>query len=154
MMQMPLTLCYMCESDRILLGMKKRGFGAGRWNGFGGKVEAGETIKDAARREVREEIGVLVRALRQLGTLEFVFPSEEKAFVVHVFKADAYDGVPVETEEMRPAWFPCNAIPFDAMWPDDRYWLPLFIQDTPFEGRFVFKDEDTILSSDVRVLET
>ncbi|MEK7607017.1 MAG: DNA mismatch repair protein MutT, partial [Patescibacteria group bacterium] len=36
-----LTLCFIHQSPRILLGMKKRGFGAGRWNGFGGKVEAG-----------------------------------------------------------------------------------------------------------------
>lgn len=33
----------------VLLGMKKRGFGAGKWNGFGGKVQPGETIEEAAR---------------------------------------------------------------------------------------------------------
>lgn len=34
----------------ILLGLKKRGFGEGKWNGFGGKVEPGETIHQAAAR--------------------------------------------------------------------------------------------------------
>ena len=50
-----LTLCIIHQHPRVLLGMKKRGFGMGRWNGFGGKVEAGETIEDATRREVGEE---------------------------------------------------------------------------------------------------
>ena len=44
------------EEERILLAMKKRGFGAGKFNGFGGKVEARETILEAALREF-EEVG-------------------------------------------------------------------------------------------------
>lgn len=46
--------------DQILLGMKKRGFGMGKWNGFGGKVEPGETIEEGALREMAEESGVCV----------------------------------------------------------------------------------------------
>jgi len=45
-----LTLVFIIEPDRILLGMKKRGFGAGWWNGFGGKVQPDETIEEAAKR--------------------------------------------------------------------------------------------------------
>ena len=45
-----LTLVLIHQNARILLGMKKRGFGAGWWNGYGGKVQAGETIEEAAKR--------------------------------------------------------------------------------------------------------
>ena len=45
-----LSLVLIRESARVLLGMKKRGFGQGRWNGFGGKVEKGETILQGAIR--------------------------------------------------------------------------------------------------------
>ncbi len=45
-----LTLVFVREGDKILLGLKKRGFGKGKWNGFGGKVERGETIKQATIR--------------------------------------------------------------------------------------------------------
>lgn len=38
------------ENDRILLGYKKRGLLEKKWNGFGGKVEPGETILAAAER--------------------------------------------------------------------------------------------------------
>jgi len=38
--------------------MKKRGFGVGKWNGFGGKVENGETVFDGAMRELQEECSI------------------------------------------------------------------------------------------------
>lgn len=63
-----LTLVFLREEGKVLLGMKKRGFGVGKWNGFGGKVEAGETIPDAAAREVREECGYIVKP-SELGIL-------------------------------------------------------------------------------------
>lgn len=40
------TLCYLLKDDQVLLAMKKRGFGEGKWNGPGGKVEKGETGDD------------------------------------------------------------------------------------------------------------
>lgn len=49
-----LTLLLIHQANRVLLGMKKRGFGQGRYNGFGGKVEKGETIIEAAIRETIE----------------------------------------------------------------------------------------------------
>ena len=46
-----LTLLFVQERGKLLLGMKKRGFGKGRWNGFGGKVQVGEeTIEEGAIR--------------------------------------------------------------------------------------------------------
>ena len=45
-----LTLVFVQNDNKTLLGLKKRGFGKGRWNGFGGKVEKGETIVEGAKR--------------------------------------------------------------------------------------------------------
>src|SRR3990167_5319839 len=87
-----LTLCIIHEHPRVLLGMKKRGFGEGRWNGFGGKVDAGETIEDAARREVLEECGVSVGELKKRGVLEFSFErNPEEILEVHIFKAEHFE---------------------------------------------------------------
>ena len=47
-----LTLAFIRDGERLLLGMKKRGFGAGKWNGFGGKVDPGETILQGAVRYI------------------------------------------------------------------------------------------------------
>ncbi|CAM9501116.1 unnamed protein product [Choristocarpus tenellus] len=61
----------------ILLGKKKRGFGEGKWNGFGGKVEAGETIVEASCRELLEESHLTAHQenLSKRGLLTFHVPS-------------------------------------------------------------------------------
>ena len=133
-----LTLVIVCRGDSVLLGMKKRGFGEGLWNGFGGKVEIGETIEEAARRELEEEAGLIAGQLSPVGILQFTFACEPKELEVHVFKADAYIGEPTETEEMRAAWFLHNEIPFADMWADDVHWVPLLLSGRLFKGHFHF----------------
>lgn len=133
-----LTLCVPVKDDMVLLGMKKRGFGVGRWNGFGGKVEKGETIEQGAIRELGEEAGINDGKLKKMGIIEFSFQNDEKILQVHIFKLTDFLGEPIETEEMRPQWFPFNEIPFLQMWSDDEYWFPLFLKDKLFQGKFLF----------------
>lgn len=147
-----LTLCFAVSDGQILLGMKKRGFGAGRWNGFGGKLEEGETIEEAARRELREEAGIVAHALTPVGTLTFIYAHNGSSMEVHVFRIDGYDGEPVETEEMRPQWFAFKDFPYDAAWPDDRIWMPHFLAGEKFRGTFTFSDYDTITAHTLEVL--
>ena len=133
-----LTLGMVCEEKRLLLGMKKRGFGAGRWNGFGGKVEAGESIEAAAQREMEEEVSLMPLKMTKVGILEFAFLSSTEELEVHIFKVTDYKGKPVESEEMRPQWFAWDAIPFPQMWADDEYWIPYLQSGELFRGRFLF----------------
>ena len=67
------TLCFLTKDKKVLLAMKKRGFGNGRWNGVGGKLNAGETIRQAAIREAKEEIGVTVWQMEKVAVLDFYF---------------------------------------------------------------------------------
>ena len=67
------TLCYVVRDGQVLLAMKKRGLGQGKWNGPGGKVEDGETPEQACRREFFEETGSKVLTLEAKGLIEFVF---------------------------------------------------------------------------------
>lgn len=137
------TLCLVREQDRILLGMKKRGFGAGRWNGFGGKLHKGESIEDNAKRELEEEACIVAEVFDKRGILEFVFENGDYV-EVHVFSVAVYKGEPKETEEMAPKFFSIRQIPYDHMWPDDKYWLPKFLENKYFKGRFNFHDMNTI----------
>ncbi|KAK2112842.1 hypothetical protein P7K49_007108 [Saguinus oedipus] len=114
------TLVLVLQPQRVLLGMKKRGFGAGRWNGFGGKVQEGETIEEGAKRELQES-GLTVDALHKVGQIVFEFVGEPELMDVHVFCTDSVQGTPVESDEMRPHWFQLDQIPFKDMWPDDSY---------------------------------
>lgn len=98
------TLAMVLKEDRMLLGMKKRGFGTGKWNGFGGKVGEGESIEDAMMRELQEEAGIESLAHERAGFLDFSFPDGTR-IAVSVFLVHSYRGEPRETEEMRPCWF-------------------------------------------------
>lgn len=70
----------------ICLAMKKRGFGVGRWNGVGGKVDAEESIEEAAIRETKEEIGVTVSVLEKVGEIAFSFAlTPDWNQMVHVY---------------------------------------------------------------------
>ena len=145
-----LTLCHIHQPPRLLLGYKKRGFGVGRWNGFGGKVKAGETIIEAAKREVKEEAGLIVEDLRPMGVINFEFVDNGEHHEVHIFKVTKFISEPIETEEMKPQWFLTDQIPFEQMWPGDKYWLPLLIADKRFEGKVVFGGSDKLLDYQVR----
>ncbi|XP_062914710.1 oxidized purine nucleoside triphosphate hydrolase [Mobula hypostoma] len=140
-----LTLVMVVKQQQILLGMKKRGFGAGRWNGFGGKLMPGETIEEGAKRELFEESSLTVQSLEKIGQIRFEFVGETELLDVHIFRTDSYQGEPVESEEMRPQWFDVAKLPFNEMWPDDIYWFPLMLQRKMFKGYFKFEGHNTIL---------
>ncbi|XP_053550937.1 oxidized purine nucleoside triphosphate hydrolase [Bombina bombina] len=148
-----LTLVLVVQPQKILLGMKKRGFGAGLWNGFGGKVQTGEAIEAAARRELWEESGLTVDKLQKIGQIKFEFVGSTEILDVHVFRADDFCGEPTESEEMRPQWFELDNIPFDGMWPDDVLWIPLLLQNKKFLGYFKFQGHDTILDYTLKEVE-
>lgn len=136
------TLCLLVKEGQILLAMKKRGFGAGRWNGVGGKPNEGESIEEAAIREAQEEIGITPKSLKRAARLSFLFPQnppdQNWDQQVHVFLVDEWQGEPAESEEMNPKWFSINEIPYESMWPDDIYWLPKVLAGTTVLGKFIF----------------
>ena len=140
-----LTLCLIQRGQKLLLGMKKRGFGKGRWNGFGGKVNSNESIDLAAKRELKEETGIIAQDMEKFGILDFKFPNNPEIWQMHIFKVQKFKGEPQESEEMRPQWFHVKDIPFEQMWPDDKYWIPLFLRERKFQGAFLFDESDNIL---------
>jgi 8-oxo-dGTP diphosphatase/2-hydroxy-dATP diphosphatase len=131
-----------------LLGLKKRRFGAGRWNGYGGKVMEGESILESLVREFREEAGIEILNPEKVGLMEFTFPNGE-VHEVHLFKTDKFRGEVIETEEMKPQWFNVDEIPFAQMWPDDIYWMPLFLEGKKFKGKFLFGEGDRVLEKEL-----
>ena len=144
------TLLFVVKAGRILLIRKKRGLGAGKINGPGGRREPGETFAACAVRETQEELGVTPRHPELVGRHGFQFIDGYSIFV-HVFRAVDLDGTPVETDEATPLWVDLDRVPYDEMWADDRYWLPLVITGRRFAGRWIF-DGDTMLDHTLDVL--
>ena len=143
------TLCIPYKGSQILLGMKKRGFGVGRWNGFGGKVKDGEVIEEAAQREMQEESGIVVGVLEKVGIMDFEFEGNPETLEVHIFHVKNFTGDMVESEEMKPEGVNVNEIPFESMWPADKLWLPMFLEGKKFKGYVLFKDINIVLESQI-----
>ncbi|MFV1988101.1 MAG: 8-oxo-dGTP diphosphatase [Gemmatimonadota bacterium] len=141
------TLLYVVRDERILLIAKKRGLGAGKLNGAGGKVDPGETHLEAAVREFEEELGATPLHPKKLGRVAFAVTSGD-SILIHVYRADDLRGTPVETEEAVPVWASVEDMPYDRMWEDDRYWLPLLLARRTFEVRTLF-DGDRLLGCEV-----
>jgi 8-oxo-dGTP pyrophosphatase MutT (NUDIX family) len=140
------TVAIVYRHPRILLGMKKNKLGAGRYNGFGGGMEvADRDIYDTAIRETKEESGITLLDPERMGRILFSFQSDEQDHDVHFFRARRYLGTPRETDEMAPEWFNIQDIPYDRMWSDDKYWLPLLLEDKRFLGEFLFNSKHQIV---------
>lgn len=152
-MKKVLTLCFPIKDSQVLLGLKKRNFGVGIWNGFGGKVEQGETIEEGAIRELKEESSIVANKIEKIGILNFEFQNDPEILLeVHIFLVKDFSGEPEETEEMKPEWFDVNNLPFDQMWAGDKYWLPLVLNSRKFKGRFLF-DKPSSKEYNAKIIE-
>ena len=146
----PATLVFVIKDGRMLLIHKKRGLGAGKINGPGGRVEPGESFPECAVREMQEELRVTPLRPERVGIHRFQFVDGYSTYV-HVFRAPDLEGEPAETDEAKPTWVDVNAIPFDEMWEDDRHWLPLVVAGRGFAGRWIF-DGDRMLDHSLDIL--
>ncbi|MFH1780417.1 MAG: 8-oxo-dGTP diphosphatase [Candidatus Nealsonbacteria bacterium] len=153
------TICLLIKGSKeyrqILLAMKKRGFGAGKWNGVGGKIDfekGDKNIVDAAIRETEEEIGVHVNELEKVALLNFTFPYNSAwDQTVHVFFAKNWEKEPAESEEMAPKWFKVSEIPYDKMWADDKFWLPKILEGKKLKADFIFKEGEVLSSQNIEI---
>lgn len=141
------SLCFVMTGGRILLIEKKRGLGAGKVNGPGGRQEPGETLAECAARETQEEIGLRPTGVSRAGEINFQFVD---GYSLHcaVFTATGAEGDLKETDEAKPFWESVDKIPYERMWTDDRHWLPWMLAGRPFKGFFTF-DGDRMLTGRV-----
>lgn len=157
------TLCFLIKENQtgkeVLLAMKKKGLGVGKWNGVGGKLdlEKGDrSIVDAAIREAEEEIGVKIKDLEKVAVLSFYSPPAADQWedqCAHVFLVRDWQGEPKESEEMSPKWFKVKKIPYGEMWEDDRYWLPQVLEGKKLKAKFVFKEGDIITKQNIEIVK-
>ena len=140
------VLAIITDGSKLLLAMKKRGFGSGYYNGPGGKINDGETIEAALVRECEEEVNITLTNYEKVAVHDFKFPDGQSDMIVHTYLATAWEGEVKESEEMAPKWFELTDIPYDQMWADDRYWLPLVLAGKKLETQFTFDHEQNMLA--------
>ncbi|HJQ08810.1 MAG TPA: 8-oxo-dGTP diphosphatase [Candidatus Saccharimonadales bacterium] len=148
------TVLFLRKADKVLLALKKRGFGEGKWNGVGGKTHSSETPEEAVTRECQEEIGVTPTKLKPMGEIEF-YMEHDPSFRhhAHLFVAEEWEGEPKETEEMRPEWFKLEDVPYDDMWAGDIMWLPLVLEGIRISAAITFGAKDEVIKAEISRLD-
>jgi len=147
------TIVFLLRDDEICLGMKKRGFGVGLWNGTGGKVLEGETSEDAAKREAKEEFGIDLIELNDMGKIIFIY-KDGVELESSIYVSRKWNGEPAESEEMKPMWFKTNDLPYESMWSDDKLWLYKILGGKKIEASFYFNnDGKSIENFDIKEID-
>jgi 8-oxo-dGTP pyrophosphatase MutT (NUDIX family) len=122
------TVCFISWDSKVLLQERATGRRwAGIVNGPGGKIERNETPPEAVIREVAEETALRIQEPVAHGTIHILFKGATgHELLVHVFSASAFTGRPRGAEgSLR--WYRQDRLPYERMWPDQRYWLPLVL---------------------------
>lgn len=152
------SLSFIYSRDQVLLGQKLRGRGTGFFNGFGGKINTPyESVLDATIREIKEECGLTIRKelVSDFSLLNFINQDEEDKVIscceVYVSKMNFDDLDPLErewhnTEECSCKWFHHLLLPWESMWPYDKYWLP-FVLNENMKINASFIDKEGVLNS-------
>ena len=145
---MGMTILLLRKENKILLAMKKRRFGEGKYNGIGGKIEPGETPEEAMIRETQEEIFVTPTQYYKVGVLDYMgfYGDIKTKEATHLYVATEWIGDPKESEEMKPEWFDIDKIPYDKMFADDKYWFPYILANKKINALFDFDENWNVLS--------
>ena len=141
------TLLLLFKDNQILLAKKKKGFGEGLYNGVGGKLEPGETEQQAMIRECEEEINVTPTVYEKVAENNFIeyYKGQKTKLTFYLYIATEWQGTIKESPEMKPYWFNIQDIPYNQMFPDDKYWLPLVLENKKFIGNFEFNEQWELL---------
>jgi len=145
----PAVLVYARFERRVLM-VHRNGrpgdYHSGKWNGLGGKLEPGESPRQAAHREFREETGVEVPE----GSLTFpnFKPHKNEDWLVYVFVADlpaeCAHAIGTRNAEGELHWVPADELARLNLWPGDRHFIGFVERDEPFMGTIWYEGERVI----------
>ncbi len=107
------------EKGRILLARRREGDEQGGfWEFPGGGVEAGETLEEALKRELREELGVNVAVGRKIAAVQHRYG--DLSIELHLFDARILNGTPSPLSHAELRWVPVEELALYPLAPADR----------------------------------
>lgn len=139
------TLCYIRSNDQTLMLhriKKENDMHAGKWNGLGGKFEAGESPEECAIREMHEESGLLVTNPRLHGVITFPAFAGDDDWYTFLFTATEFSGELIDSPEGVLEWIDTDKVLDLNLWPGDKIFIPWLDQNAFFSAKFVYVDNE------------
>jgi 8-oxo-dGTP diphosphatase len=135
------TLCYIKRDGCTLMvyrDKKVNDIHEGKWNGLGGKFEAGETPEECVVREVLEESGLSIQHPKLCGLL--MFPKfKGNDWYVFVFTANEFSGELIDSPEGRLEWIPDEKILDLNLWESDHIFMTWIKEGKFFSAKFEYE---------------
>ncbi|MDO4623674.1 MAG: 8-oxo-dGTP diphosphatase [Eubacteriales bacterium] len=128
------TLCYIEKDEAYLMlhrTVKKNDVNKDKWIGVGGHFLEEESPEDCVLREVNEETGYTLMALRFRGIVTFVSGNGLTEYM-HLFTSDSFTGEPIACDEGELTWVPKQEITNLNLWEGDKVFLRLLAEEEPF----------------------
>lgn len=143
------TLCYI-KKDRAYLMIhrvkKKNDMNKDKWLGVGGKLEAGESPFDCAKREIKEETGLTVDKLRYHGIITFVSDLYGTEYM-HLFSANEFEGeIDYNCDEGTLEWVKIEDVPSLPIWEGDKIFFELMEKEDRFFSLKLCYEGDKLVS--------
>jgi len=135
------TLCYVRAEGKTLMllrNKKENDIHEGKWNGLGGKMNAGETPEECVTREVFEESGLDIREPRLRGIITFPAFDGEDDWYVFLFTAGKFEGELIDSPEGELAWIDNDKLEDLNLWEGDKVFLQWLDDERVFSAKFVY----------------
>lgn len=150
------TICYIDNGKELLLlhrNKKPNDVHAGKWISVGGKLEAGESPEDCARREILEETHLKVVKMALKGIITFPEFTPKNDWYTYVFKVTAFEGDLIADEESREgtlAWVPYDQVLDKPTWEGDYEIFKWILEDVPFfSAKFTYNAQQQLVDKNV-----
>jgi 8-oxo-dGTP diphosphatase len=137
------TLCYLRRDGQTLMVhrvKKANDMHAGKWNGLGGKLEAGETPEECAVREIYEEAGFVARNPQLKGILTFPAFDDFEDWYVFVYVVTDFEGVLIDSPEGDLRWIDNEELSSLNLWEGDATFLTWLDREGIFSAKFSYKN--------------
>ena len=137
------TLCYVRRNDKTLMihrVKKENDMHKGKWNGLGGKFEAGETPEECAIREVFEESGLKIANPQLKGILTFPGFANDEDWYAFVYLIREFEGELINSPEGALKWIDDSELMALNLWEGDLIFLPWLDRPGFFSAKFVYKE--------------
>lgn len=145
MKQQLATICYLDNGKEFLLlhrNKKPNDVHEGKWIGVGGKVEAGESPEDCAKREVFEETGYVVEDMDLVGLITFPAFTPGTDWYTYVYRIQDFSGTQIESPEGSLAWVPYGEVLLKPSWEGDHLFLNWILEEKPlFSAKMTYKGD-------------